>query len=174
MAIRSSHVRNCDFLAKLAQVLDHAHEGLLGDLLGILVLLDDPAGNAKDLPLVFHQERFHGREIARLGLLDQRAIVIALGLPLLTQRAAQSLVQRGRQVISLFGLEELDRLPDVVDHDLAWIAAAEMFLERAANARVQLAVHVMVQRGKQFFTFHGFSPAGSRSASVNVRPEPPF
>ena len=31
-----------------------------------------------------------------------------------------------------------------------------MLLERAANAGVQLAVHVLVQRGKQFFTFHGY------------------
>ena len=84
------------FLAELVQVLDHAQERLLGDLLGILVLLDDPAGNAEHLPLVFHQQRLHGREIAGLGLLDQRPIRVALAFPLLAQQSAETLVERRR------------------------------------------------------------------------------
>ena len=84
--------------AEFVQVLDHAQEGLLGHLLGVLVLLDDPAGDAIHLPLVFHQQRLHGREVAGLGPLDERLVLVGLPLPLLPQHAAQSLVERGRQV----------------------------------------------------------------------------
>jgi len=110
------------FLAKLAQVLDHAQERLLGNLLGILVLLDDLPRNTVDLSLVFYEQRLHGREITRLGPLHQRPILIPLGFPLLAQQAAQSLVECWRKFEMFLGLVEMDRLPNVVDDDLARIA----------------------------------------------------
>ena len=131
------------FFAKLAQVLDHAQKRLLGDLLGILVLLDDPACNAVHLPLIFDQQRFHGREIPALACsTSERSASI---LPFHCSRSSGPIAGEASAATRTAPRPvEPDRLPDIVDHDLARIAAFQVLLERFANARVQLAVHVLV------------------------------
>jgi len=76
-------------------------------------------------------------------------------------------VERGGQLERLFGLVEPDRLPDVVDDDPARVAALEVLLERIADGRIQLAIDILVQRGKQFFALHCFQPGSIRSAAPN-------
>ena len=73
-------------------------------------------------------------------------------------------MQRGRQFERLFGLIEPDRLPDIINDDLARIAVLEMLLKGIANAGIKLAIHILVQRGEKFFAFH--RSIGNRGRSV--------
>ena len=139
-------------------MFNRAEERLLSNLLGILVLPDDPASNAEHLPLVFHEQRLHRRKIASLGLFNERSIFIAC-VPLFAQRVAETLVEIGGQLEGFLGSVELDRLSDVVDNDLAGITVLQMFLERAANAGLQLTVHILVQSNKQFLARHRLRPS---------------
>ena len=78
-----------------------------------------------------------------------------LARPLLAQQTAELLVQCRRQRNRLACPVKRDRLPDVVNDDLARIAVDEMLLESLAEGRLLLSVHVVVQSSQKFFAFHG-------------------
>ena len=60
----------------------------------------------------------------------------------------------GGQLIWLAFLVERDGLADVVHDHLAGIAPSQVFLELFADGRVHRALHVLVQRRKQFPALH--------------------
>ena len=47
-----------------------------------------------------------------------------------------------------------DGLADIIHHHLAGVAAGHVFFELRADGRIYRALHVFVQRRKQFRAFH--------------------
>jgi len=63
----------------------------------------------------------------------------------------QLLLKLRGQGIRLVILIQQNRLPDVVDHHLAWIAASEVFFEFLADGGSDIAVDVVAERFQQGF-----------------------
>lgn len=70
----------------------------------------------------------------------------------------EPLVQLGGQLHRTPRLVQRNRLTNVVDDELTRIAVGQMLFQRLANCRASPTVDVIVQRGQNFFTGHGFEP----------------
>lgn len=66
-------------------------------------------------------------------------------------QASAKCVRHGIRFVPLI---EGNRLPNVIDHDLARVTARQMLLELLADARIDVAIDVFTQSFEQFFTFH--------------------
>jgi len=76
-----------------------------------------------------------------------KRVLVSVGFfPPFAQQVVEMFAKLHRQVVRFAILVERDGLADVVDDDLAGIAAREMFLELLANGRVGRAVHVLIQQ----------------------------
>jgi hypothetical protein len=65
--------------------------------------------------------------------------------PAETQAFVEAVADGKGKLVGLAVFVEGDGLADVVHDDLAGIATGKMFLERLADARIDRAVHVLVQ-----------------------------
>jgi len=79
---------------------------------------------------------------------------VELVLPGLAEHTAQAFLELAGQREGLSIAVELNRLPNVVDDDLAGIASSQVLFKTFADRRIDVTVDVIIQRFEQLFAFH--------------------
>jgi hypothetical protein len=76
-------------------------------------------------------------------------------LPPFLQAVAQTSFKLGRHSVRLTCFVQSDAVADIVDHNLAGIAARQMLGKLPTNRQRSFVVDVFVERFQQFFAGHG-------------------
>ncbi len=75
--------------------------------------------------------------------------------PAFPERSVQSVTTARGQLNGLAFAVKRDGLADVIDHNLARVAAGQVLLELAADARVHIAINVFVEGLEEIVAVHG-------------------